>query len=64
MSESLVKRLVGALVGVVCALMIIFIGFWKTLLIVLLATFGWWLAGSRKIPQVVVDFFVRIFHLH
>ena len=64
MSEPLVKRLAGALVGVVCAVMILFIGFWKTLLIALLAAAGWWLAGSRKIPQVVVDYVVRIFHLH
>ena len=38
MSESLIKRLVGAGVGVLCALMILFIGFWRTILIALLAS--------------------------
>lgn len=64
MSESLIKRLVGALAGVGCAVLILFIGFWRTLLIAALASLGWWLAGSRKIPQTVLDLFARIFHLH
>lgn len=63
MSDFSGKRLVGALVGIACALLILFIGFWKTLLIVVLAFVGWWLTGSRQIPQEVVDFFARIFHL-
>ena len=64
MSNPLIKRLVGALVGVACALLILFVGFWKTLLIVVLAAAGWWAAGSRQIPQGLVDFFVRTFRLH
>ncbi|MDO4739861.1 MAG: DUF2273 domain-containing protein [Eubacteriales bacterium] len=64
MSDPMLKRLIGAVVGVVCALMIIFFGFWKTLLIALLAAVGWWAAGSRKIPQAVLDFAARIFRLH
>ena len=63
MPKTLVKRIVGAAVGVVFALLIIFIGFWKTLLIALLAGLGWWLTGSRQIPQGVIDLFTRIFHL-
>lgn len=64
MSDPLFKRLAGALVGVVCAVMILFIGFWRTLLIAALAALGWWLAGSRKIPQALVDLAARIFRLH
>ncbi len=63
MSESMVKRLVGALLGVACALLILFVGFWRTLLIAILAGLGWWLAGSRKIPQEVLDLISRITHL-
>ena len=62
MSNLLVKRLVGTLAGVICALLILFIGFWRTLLIAVLAFAGWWLTGSRQIPQVLIDFFVRILH--
>ncbi len=64
MSKTLIKRIVGAGVGVVAALLIIFIGFWRTLLIALLAAFGWWLTGSRQIPQPLIDLATRIFHLH
>ncbi len=64
MSKTLVKRIVGAVLGVVAALLIIFIGFWRTLLIALLAGLGWWLTGSRQIPQSAIDLFTRIFHLH
>lgn len=60
MSESLIKRLVGAGIGVVCALMILFVGFWRTLLIALLAALGWWAAGSRKIPDLLVQWFRQI----
>jgi len=64
MSEMLMKRLAGALAGVACAVMILLVGFWKTLLVAVLAALGWWLAGSRKIPQALLDFVVRIFRLH
>ena len=60
MSESLIKRLVGAGVGVLCALMILFIGFWRTILIALLAGLGWWVAGSRKIPEKLVEWTAQI----
>ena len=64
MSKTLITRIVGAALGVVAALLIIFIGFWRTLLIALLAAFGWWLTGPRQIPQPIVDLFTRIFRLH
>lgn len=60
MSETLIKRLIGAGAGVLCAILILFIGFWRTVLIALLASAGWWLAGSRKIPDEVIEFFARI----
>ncbi|MBQ3222284.1 MAG: DUF2273 domain-containing protein [Clostridia bacterium] len=64
MSNPMIKRLVGAAIGVAIAVMMLFLGFWKTLLIVALAAAGWWLAGSRKVPQVVLEYISRIFHLN
>lgn len=56
MSPKMMRQIIGAAVGVVIGLMIIFIGFFKTLLLVVLGLAGWWLCGSRTIPQPVKDF--------
>lgn len=64
MPATLIKRIVGAALGIAAAIMILFIGFWKTLLIAALAFLGWWLTGSRQIPQNILDFVARVFHLH
>lgn len=64
MTEPMIKRLVGAILGIACALLILFVGFWRTLLVAVLAGVGWWLAGSRHIPQGLIDFFIRLTHRH
>ena len=60
MSPKLVKQIIGAAVGVVIGLMSLFIGFFRTLLLVVLGLLGWWLCGSRTIPQPLKDFVDRI----
>jgi len=46
--------------GLIAAVLILTIGFWKTLLIVALAALGWWLAGARQLPQGFFDLLARI----
>lgn len=60
MPENLIKRIVGAGVGLAVGVMILFIGFFRTLLLVALGALGWWLCGSRTIPQPVIDWIKRI----
>ncbi len=55
MSSEMVKKFVGAGLGLVIGLMWIFIGFWRTILLVGLAGLGWWLCGSREIPEWLVN---------
>ncbi len=57
MSPEMVKKFVGAGLGIVIGLMWILIGFWKTLLLAGLAGLGWWLCGSREVPEWLVSFF-------
>ena len=62
MSPKLMKQIIGAAVGVVIGVMMLFIGFFRTLLLVLLGLLGWWLCGSRAIPQPRKDFADRVIH--
>ena len=64
MPSMYINRIVGALLGIAAALLILFIGFWKTLLIIILAYFGWWVTGSRKLPQPVIELLKKVLHLH
>ena len=59
MSPKMTKQIIGAAVGVVIGLMMLLIGFFKTLLLVALGLLGWWLCGSRVIPQPVKEFAAR-----
>ena len=45
-----VKRIIGAALGVAAALMMLYMGFWKGLLVIVLGLVGFWLTGERKIP--------------
>lgn len=63
MPSRMMKQIVGAAVGVVIGLMMLFIGFFRTLLLVALGGLGWWLCGSRTIPQPVKDLAERIGNL-
>lgn len=60
MPQKLVKQIIGAAAGVVIGLMILFIGFFRTLLLVALGALGWWLCGSRTVPQGLKDLAARI----
>jgi len=60
MNKEMVKGIIGAASGLIAAVLILTIGFWKTLLIVALAALGWWLAGARQLPQGFFDLLARI----
>lgn len=60
MSPKMTKQIIGAAAGVVIGLLMLFIGFFRTLLLVVLGLAGWWLCGSRTIPQPVKDFVDRV----
>ena len=44
---------IGAAVGVLVGLLILLVGFWKTLLLGLLAVLGWWVCGGCVLPESV-----------
>lgn len=60
MNKETVKGLLGGTLGLITAILILTIGFWKTLLLVGLAAAGWWLSGARQLPQGVYEFLARI----
>jgi uncharacterized membrane protein len=60
MNKETVKGLVGSVLGLIIAILILTIGFWKTLLLVALAALGWWLSGARQLPQGFYDLLARI----
>ncbi len=60
MPKSLIKQLIGLGVGLVIGVMILLLGFFRTLLLVALGGLGWWLCGSREIPRPLIDFIDRI----
>ena len=60
MPPKQMKQLIGAAVGLIIGLMILFFGFFRTLLLVVLGLLGWWLCGSRTIPQPLKDFADRV----
>ena len=60
MNKETVKGLVGSVLGLAIAILILTIGFWKTLLLVALAALGWWLSGARQFPQGFYDLLARI----
>lgn len=61
MKQVLIGRVIGAACGLIAAILILTIGFWKTLLIAALVAVGWFVAGSSVVKQSVLDFFSRIF---
>lgn len=60
MTKQLVQRLVGAGVGILIGILWLTIGFWKTLLLTVLAALGWLLSGMKGLPPQVYDFIARI----
>lgn len=64
MPKELTKRLIGAALGVAVGLMILFIGFFQTLLLVILALVGWWLSGKREMPRWLDALISRIHTRH
>lgn len=60
MPPMMIKQVIGAAAGLIIGLMLLFLGLFRTLLLVILGGLGWWLCGSRTIPQPVKDFLARI----
>jgi len=63
MPPKQMKQLIGAAVGLIIGLMILFFGFFRTLLLVALGGLGWWLCGSRTLPKPLNDFLERVKNL-
>jgi len=60
MPKQLIERIVGAAVGVVVGLSFLFLGFWETVLLLALGSFGWWLCSERHIPDWLISLIDRI----
>lgn len=61
--KSLLKKpsSIGLILGVLVALLFILIGFWKTILILLLAGVGWWIGNyMQKHSLTTNDIFLII----
>lgn len=50
MTRQTVIRAIGAALGLLAGILILTIGFWKTLLLAALAALGWFLSGARRLP--------------
>lgn len=55
MTKDMAVRIIGALIGVLVGILILTIGFWRTLLIVVLAGLGWYLAGSKAVNSLIMN---------
>ena len=53
MSPKMLKQIIGAAAGVLIGLMILLIGFGKTLLLCALAAIGWWVCGGCVVAEPV-----------
>ena len=51
MDEKTKKRLFGACVGVILALLLLHYGFFGTLFIILMGALGWWLVAGHPVPD-------------
>jgi uncharacterized membrane protein len=60
MKKETVKGLIGGICGLVAGILILTIGFWKTLLLAALSALGWWFAGARQLPQSFYDLLARV----
>ena len=60
MSPKMLRQIIGAAVGLVIGLMILLIGFGRTLLLCLLALLGWWVCGGCVISEPVRELIERI----
>ena len=60
MTKDKLQRLLGAVAGLLVGILFLTIGFWKTLLLVLLGSIGWLaMGGYRLLPSGVFRFFMR-----
>jgi len=60
MSPKMLKQIIGASVGLLIGLLILLIGFGRTLLLCLLALLGWWICGGCVISEPVRELAARI----
>lgn len=59
MTKETIVRIIGALLGVLVGILFMTIGFWRTLLIVVLAAAGWYVAGSKTLTTAVANMIER-----
>ena len=54
------RRIAGALIGVAAAALMLIIGFWKALLVIVLALLGWWIGGGCYLPMFMLRWISKI----
>ena len=60
MPKNMIGRIIGAAVGVAVGVSFLYLGFFKTLLLLVLGLFGWWLCGDRTLPEWLIRLIERI----
>lgn len=60
MSKEWILRLIGVGVGLLAGILLLTIGFWKTLLLFVLGGIGWFMGGNRKLPPRFYQVLERI----
>lgn len=60
MTKQMIIRLVGAALGLLAGILMLTIGFWKTLLLILLSAAGWYLSGNTKLGDKLSEGIKRI----
>lgn len=54
-------KLLGGLAGLLMALVLVFLGFWKGILIIILVMAGIYIGGKIEKKEIVQDFLNRLF---
>lgn len=60
MPKEMVRGIVGAALGIAVGIMLIYLGFFKTLLLVALAALGFLLSQKRDWPSAIADWITRL----
>lgn len=55
-----IRRIAGMLLGIAAGVLILIIGFWKTLIIAFCAALGWWIGGGCYFPNLVLHTLERL----
>ncbi len=60
MTKQMIERLIGTGLGIVVGILMLSIGFWKTLLLVVLAVIGWVLSSETGVRAWISEIVSRL----